>query len=129
MNDAMGFPSESARQTCYRLRWALASAGFTLAACMIFIGIILILPSRPETHTLGVFLLISSAVVILFGILLPLAARAVKKRRPTEGTTPSEQHARLPQLASEDDDDDDGGPDIIPVSLHDDKAGDRDGDF
>jgi Na+/melibiose symporter-like transporter len=105
MEAAIGDPDESAGQTCYRRRWAFAGAGITLCACMMFMGLILALPFRSERRTLGIFLMVCAGFVGLFCVVLPLCAKAVKKRASTDLTTPA---TSLPPFSSDEEEDDFG---------------------
>jgi len=95
MEGAIGFPNETASQTCYRRRWAFSAAGLTLSACMIFLGAILVLPFGSAYRTLGVVIMIAAACMALLCVTLPICAKVVKR----ESSSSSKQsHDKPPEL-------------------------------
>jgi len=66
---------------CIRRRWAFSAAGFTLASCVFFVGLILVLPFRSESWTMGLVLLALSIWIAALSIGLPLVGSCIKHRR------------------------------------------------
>jgi hypothetical protein len=81
MDSPMGEPEEGMGEFCIRRRWSFSAAGFTLAACIFFVGLILVLPFRSESWTMGLVLLALSVWIALLSVVLPLLGTCLKDRR------------------------------------------------